>query len=290
MTDKTLLELAAKRRDLDSQIKALREPLELAKSNCFKALQAKRDAHNAVIGYGPDDEEPLDSNIRRLRAQVKEAFEAKDRLHRQAEQEVKDLEAQLTKLEAERAQLDRWDIRMQAELENYREAREDFQAKDREVQQLRKQIANLAPDISRLRTAIATQESLVAKALNKTDLANARSRLAQHQAELDDFEQLNNNLNAQLPKSTKALTDCRTRLENTERAVWKAKLDGLYEEFRKHQGLVDTIFAVFEKARNGMSPRTTLTVFSPVLGESVPPAEQLKERQQAIAAEIGLLD
>ncbi|WP_434147940.1 hypothetical protein ACR2R6_02220 [Methylocaldum gracile subsp. desertum] len=287
MTDKTLLEQAAKRRDLDSQIKALEGQLNRAKSNRHIALQAKREARNVVIGYSPEN---VAENNRYLLTQAQETLAAKERVLKQAEQDVQNLETQLAKLEAERAQLDRWDIRMQAALDYYREARDALQTADREVQQLREQIANLAPDIERLRSAIATQESQVAMALNKTDLANAKTRLAQHQAELADFEQLMANLNAQLPKSTKVLTDSRARMENAERAVWSAKLDGLYDEFRQHQDLVDTIFAVFTKAKYPAGAGSVLAVFAPVIGESLPAAEQFKERQQAIAAEIGLLD
>lgn len=287
MTDKTLLEQAAKRREFDSQINALRKQLDTAKSNQFRAQQAKREANNVVIGYSPEN---VAENERHLLTQAQENLAAKERLLKQAEQQVADLEKQLAKLEADRSQLDRWDIRMQAALDDYREARDAFQAADLEVQQLREQAANLAPDINRLRSAIATQKSLVAKALNKTDLANAKTLLAQHQAELADFEQLMANLNAQLPKSTKVLNDCRGRMENAERAVWSAKLDGLYEEFRQHQELVDSIFAVFAKAQTRLGAGSVRAAFAPVIGDSFPPAEHLKERQQAIAAEIGLLD
>jgi DNA repair exonuclease SbcCD ATPase subunit len=287
MTDKTLLEQAAKRRELDSQIKALRKQLDTAKSNQFRAQQAKREANNVVIGYS---QENVAENKRHLLDQARENLAAKTRLLEQAEQQVADLEKQLAKLEADRSQLDSWDIRMQAALDDYREARDAFQAADRKVRQLQEQVANLMPDIDRLRTAIATQESLVAKALNKTDLANARTGLAGYQAELADFEQLMANLNAQLPKSTKVLNDCRGRMENAERAVWSAKLDGLYEEFRQHKELVDSIFAVFTKAKTPLSAGSGLAVFAPVIGDSLPPAEHFKERQQAIAAEIGLLD
>lgn len=290
MNSPNIQELAERRLDIETQLKEARADLSKAEIATGAAQAAMHEAMNARDGYGrlySRSKESADSMTRKRYETAVRDFESKERAFQQA-REIRDgLKRRVSELEGQIAG-DGWGVRMRAALTAYQAAQAEKAERQPELERLRAEIGELGRDIRRIQTETQAQEGIFSKAMNRADLAAARGALEKLQGELKDLEQLKKNQEQRLPLLEKVLADIETRMKRAEGGVWRAKLDGLREEFwTQNRELVENIVAVTGKASYAFSsPAQTLN--TALGGFKIPKPDELEARQKVLAAIIGL--
>jgi chromosome segregation ATPase len=242
-----------------------------------------------MVGYSDDTRKGADETTRRRYEMARQDYDEKDLAHQDTDRRVRSLEAELQSLQEQLSESDHWEIRMRSALVLYSEAQGELIEPRQELASLQDQIQSLELEIHQLERDIQKHNEAVGKALTKTDLAAAKDAAAQCQKQLTDLEQLKGNLGNRLNKLRETIKIIQSRIDKAETAVWRAKLDGLKEEFlTRNQGLIEAMQAVSGKGKMASFTQSFLTSSVQLFKFHQP--DQLKCLQDTIARDIGLTE